>query len=148
MNEAHLQILASPQWARTLREDLLPWLIQAGELGDDVLELGPGPGLTTDLLMQRTAWVTAVEVDEHLAAGLAGRMAGMNVTVIHADASRGRPSSRSFLDGCVPVDAPPRAVGAVAGSGTSRSLPGATPRRLLPGGRCRRLRPDAGTARR
>lgn len=88
MNEAHLQILASPQWAQTLRDDLLPWLIQAGELGDDVLELGPGPGLTTDLLMHRAAWVTAVEVDERLAADLAERMAGMNVAVIHADASR------------------------------------------------------------
>jgi SAM-dependent methyltransferase len=88
MNEAHLQILASPQWAQALREDLLPWLIQAGELGDDVLELGPGPGLTTELLMHRTARLTAVEVDEHLAAGLAGRMAGTNVTVICADAAK------------------------------------------------------------
>lgn len=88
MNEAHLQLLASPQWAQTLREELLPWLIQAGELGDDVLELGPGPGLTTDLLMCRTARITAVEVDELLAADLAGRLAGTNVTVIHADATR------------------------------------------------------------
>jgi SAM-dependent methyltransferase len=95
MNEAHLQILASPEWAQTLREDMLPWLIQAGELGDDVLEIGPGPGLTTDLLMQRTARVTAVEVDERLAADLAGRMAGTNVTVICADAARtGLPAGR------------------------------------------------------
>ena len=55
MNELHLQILASPEWAQTLRDELLPWLAQAGEMGDDVLELGPGPGLTTDLLMQLTA---------------------------------------------------------------------------------------------
>ena len=88
VNEVHLQILASPRWAQTLREELLPWLIQAGELGDDVLELGPGPGLTTDLLMHRAARVTAVEVDEHLAGALAERMAGTNVTVIRADASR------------------------------------------------------------
>jgi SAM-dependent methyltransferase len=87
MNKAHLEILASPEWAQTLRDELLPWLIQAGELGDDVLEFGPGPGLTTDLLMQRTARVTAVEADELLASALAERMAGTNVTVICADAT-------------------------------------------------------------
>jgi ubiquinone/menaquinone biosynthesis C-methylase UbiE len=95
MNEAHLRLLASPEWARTLREELLPWLTQAGELGDDVLELGPGPGLTTDLLMRRTAQVTAVEVDEQLAQALARRMAGTNVTVIRGDASAtGLPADR------------------------------------------------------
>lgn len=67
---------------------MLPWLIQTGELGDDVLEFGPGPGLTTDLLMQRAARVTAVEVDKDLADALAQRLAGTNVTVIHADATR------------------------------------------------------------
>jgi SAM-dependent methyltransferase len=87
MNDVHLQILVSPQWAQTLRDELFPWLDQAGELGDDVLELGPGPGLTTDLLMGRAARVTAVELDVHLAGRLAERLAGTNVTVICADAT-------------------------------------------------------------
>lgn len=87
MNEAHLRLLASPEWAQTLRDELLPWLQQAGDLGDDVLELGPGPGLTTDLLMQRAARVTAVELDEDLARALTERMAGTNVSVVHADAT-------------------------------------------------------------
>jgi SAM-dependent methyltransferase len=87
VNELHLQILASPEWAQTLRDDLFPWLLEAGELGDDVLELGPGPGLTTDLLMQQTTSVTAVELDEQLANSLAERLAGTNVTVICADAT-------------------------------------------------------------
>ena len=69
-------------------DELLPWLAQAGEMGDDVLELGPGPGLTTDLLMQLTARVTAVpELDEQLAKSLAERLAGTNVTVLCGDAT-------------------------------------------------------------
>jgi hypothetical protein len=45
MNENHLRMLSSPRWAEVLRTHVLPWLESAGELGDDVLEIGPGPGL-------------------------------------------------------------------------------------------------------
>lgn len=95
MNEGHLQFLASPDWARLLETDLLPWLSSVADLGDDVLEVGPGPGLTTDLLRQRTSKLTAVELDEDLANVLAARLAGTNVEVIHCDASHtGLPSNR------------------------------------------------------
>jgi SAM-dependent methyltransferase len=87
MNEGHLQFLASPEWAQMLETDLLPWALGVADLGDDVLEVGPGPGLTTDLLRQRTSRLTAVEVDADLATALATRMQGTNVEVIHADAS-------------------------------------------------------------
>ncbi len=87
MNRNHLTYLASPQWAHDLRVDLLPWLETVVELGDDVLEIGPGPGLTTDLLRERVAAVTAVEIDPDLAAALADRLAGANVAVIHGDAT-------------------------------------------------------------
>jgi len=70
-----------------LKVDLLPWIEAVSELGDDVLEVGPGPGLTTDLLRERVARVTAVELDPDLAAALAERLAGTNVEVIHGDAS-------------------------------------------------------------
>jgi SAM-dependent methyltransferase len=89
MNESHLQFLASPEWAQMLETDLLPWVLSVGDLGDDVLEIGPGPGLTTDLLRQRAAAVTAVEIDVDLAEALAERLAGTNVTVICADATDG-----------------------------------------------------------
>ncbi len=42
MNEAHLRILSSQEWAETLQVEMLPWVAEAGDLGDDVLELGPG----------------------------------------------------------------------------------------------------------
>lgn len=95
MNEGHLQFLASPDWRQMLETDLLPWIESAADLGDDVLEVGPGPGLTTDLLRERVARVTAVELDDDLAAALAARMAGTNVEVIHGDGTAtGLPSDR------------------------------------------------------
>jgi SAM-dependent methyltransferase len=70
-----------------LKDDLLPWVLTVGDLGDDVLEIGPGPGLTTDLLRQRVKRVTAIEVDPYLASRLAERLAGSNVEVIEGDAT-------------------------------------------------------------
>jgi ubiquinone/menaquinone biosynthesis C-methylase UbiE len=87
MNERHLQLCASAEWAETVKTEVLPWAVGARDLGDEVLEVGPGPGLTTDLLRQRVERLTAVEVDEGLAAALATRMAGSNVDVVHADAT-------------------------------------------------------------
>ena len=87
MNKGHLEFLASPDWARMLETDLLPWVEAAGDLGDDVLEIGPGPGLTTDLLRQRVGRLTAVEVDPTLAGPLEERLAGTNVEVVCADAT-------------------------------------------------------------
>jgi ubiquinone/menaquinone biosynthesis C-methylase UbiE len=88
MNENHLRYLSSPEWAKTLRAELLPWVEAAGELGDDVLEIGPGPGLTTDLLRQRVPRLTAVEMDRELGEALAQRLVGTNVEVIVADATQ------------------------------------------------------------
>lgn len=81
-------MLASPRWAAMLEEHLLPWVATVGDLGDDVLEIGPGPGLTTDLLRVRTARLTAVELDDALASALAARLDGTNVTVVHGSAAR------------------------------------------------------------
>ena len=85
MNAGHIQFLSSPDWARMLETDLLPWVEAAGDLGDDVLEIGPGPGLTTDLLRPKLRRLTAVEVDPVLADALANRLAGTNVEVICGD---------------------------------------------------------------
>lgn len=70
-----------------LEADLLPWVEAAGDLGDDVLEIGPGPGLTTDLLRVRVPRVTAIEIDPGLAGALRERLAGTNVEVICGDAT-------------------------------------------------------------
>jgi SAM-dependent methyltransferase len=88
MNQAHLEFLASPWWADYLETELLPWVLGTTDLGDDVLEVGPGPGLTTDLLRRQVPTLTAVEVDGDLAAALADRLAGTNVEVVRADATQ------------------------------------------------------------
>lgn len=86
MNESHLQYLASPEWAARLEADLLPWIERVAVLGADVIEVGPGPGLTTDILRRRAANVTAVEFDHVLAERLAQRLHGSNVEVVEGDA--------------------------------------------------------------
>ena len=87
MNQAHLEFCASPEWRQMVEELVLPPALADHDLGDDVLEVGPGPGFTTDVLRQRVERLTAVEIDEDLAASLASRLAGTNVEVICGDAS-------------------------------------------------------------
>ena len=88
MNEKHLEFCASPEWAAIVEHELLPWAVGDSDLGDDVLEVGAGPGLTTDVLRQRVPRLTAVEIDPELAGALSTRLAGTNVTVVEADATR------------------------------------------------------------
>jgi len=86
MNKEHLELCASTEWADALSQWIVPWALDDVELGSDAVEFGPGPGLTTDILRTRTQHLTAVEVDEALAAALADRFAEADdVTVIHAD---------------------------------------------------------------
>lgn len=87
MNKGHLEFLASPAWAEMLKTDLLPWVDSIGDLGDNVIEIGPGPGLTTDLVRPRVSALTAIELDDDLAAALKQRLAGTNVKVMHSDAT-------------------------------------------------------------
>jgi SAM-dependent methyltransferase len=86
MNQEHLELCASDEWRQTLRDLILPYALAGARLGDDVLEVGPGPGVTTELLRSELARLTAVEVDADLAGALAARLAGTNVEVVHADA--------------------------------------------------------------
>jgi ubiquinone/menaquinone biosynthesis C-methylase UbiE len=84
MNRIHRWYCRSAHWRRTVRRRLLPWVLAGVELGDDLLEIGPGPGLTTDELRGRVQRMTAVEVDPALAASLALRTSCTNLRVIHA----------------------------------------------------------------
>jgi SAM-dependent methyltransferase len=95
VNELHLRILASDEWAEYLATELAPW-IDSFDLGDALMEIGPGPGRTTELLRQRASTVTAVELDAELAAALAERLAGTNVTVLNRSAADTGLDARSF----------------------------------------------------
>jgi len=88
MNATHLELLASDGWRDVMRELILPFALGETDLGSDVLEVGPGPGVTTDLLRTRVATLTAVEVDDVLAAAITARLVGTNVEVVAADATK------------------------------------------------------------
>jgi ubiquinone/menaquinone biosynthesis C-methylase UbiE len=87
MNKQHLDFCSSDEWADALRKWIVPQALEGVDLGDDALEVGPGPGRTTDLIRTMVPKLTAVDVDPSLAAPLRERMAGTNVEVIEADAT-------------------------------------------------------------
>ena len=76
----------SDTWRQMLEEQVLPPALAEVDLGDDVLEIGPGPGFTTDVLRERTEHLTTVEIDPVLHDPLAARLAGTNVDVVLGDA--------------------------------------------------------------
>jgi ubiquinone/menaquinone biosynthesis C-methylase UbiE len=87
MNEAH-QKCGSDEWRQAIREVILPWALGSTDLGDDVLEVGPGYGATTDVLMESVPRLTSVEIDAELAAMLRERFADApNVEIVNADAT-------------------------------------------------------------
>jgi SAM-dependent methyltransferase len=67
MNAYHRRFCASPDWANFVEGTLLPWGVDGVELGDDVLEIGPGFGVTTRLLAKQVPRLTALEVDRDYA---------------------------------------------------------------------------------
>ena len=87
MNAAHMEFCASEDWRKMVEEMVLPEALDGVDLGDDVIEVGPGPGFTTDVLRAHAERLTAVEIDPMLADALARRLAGTNVEVICADAT-------------------------------------------------------------
>lgn len=84
MNEGHV-ICDSPEWRTVVRDLIIPWAVAETDLGDDVLEVGPGYGATTDVFRERVGHITSVEIDPALASRLAERLAGTNVTVVEGD---------------------------------------------------------------
>jgi SAM-dependent methyltransferase len=87
MNAAHMEFCASEDWRRMVQDEILPEALRGVELGDAAIEIGPGPGFTTEVLRTMTAHLTAVEIDEGLASRLSTRLAGGNVDVVVGDAT-------------------------------------------------------------
>jgi SAM-dependent methyltransferase len=87
MNPAHLDLCGSDEWGEVIRDQIVPWVLDGIDLGDRVIEVGPGPGRTTDVLHDLVAELTVVELDTGLAAALAARFEGTNVTVVNDDAT-------------------------------------------------------------
>jgi SAM-dependent methyltransferase len=88
MNALHLKLCSSDGWAEFVETKLLPWVVGDVDLGDHLLEVGPGPGRTTDILRNKAAHLTALEINPELAASLTARLAGTNVEVVRGDGTR------------------------------------------------------------
>ena len=87
MNRLHHWLCRSGRWRSTMAQRV-PWVLSGADLGPDVLELGPGPGLTTDLLRLNASRLTALEIDQKLARALSRRLRGSNVEVVAGDATK------------------------------------------------------------
>jgi SAM-dependent methyltransferase len=87
VNENHANLLGTPEWAAHLHDDILPVVTSVVDLGEDMLEIGPGPGAATEWLRHRVRRLVAVELDADAAAALRERFAHTNVSVVIADAT-------------------------------------------------------------
>lgn len=87
MNRLHRWYCRSNLWKQKLEDEVLPWSLSGVDLGDEVLEIGPGPGLTTDWLRPRYRTITCLEVDPGLTLSLSKRTSDTNITVQLGDAT-------------------------------------------------------------
>ena len=65
-----------------METQIIPWALEGLELGSNVLEVGLGYGMTTDVLHDRVEHLTSVEIDNTLAQRLRRRNEGRDVTVL------------------------------------------------------------------
>lgn len=95
MNENHA-LCSTPEWAEFMESEVLEPVTAGLDLGDEMLELGPGPGATTRWLRHRVKRLVAFELDPDAAARLANDLAGTNVEVEVGDATRSPFAEESF----------------------------------------------------
>ncbi len=100
MNAFHRWYCNSARWARRLQGEYMPAVLRDVDLGDDVLEIGPGPGMSTDWLRARVPRLTSIEIDHRLAESLKRRLQGAHVTVVEGDATS-MPFSDAAFSGVV-----------------------------------------------
>jgi SAM-dependent methyltransferase len=87
VNAIHDVICSSAWWDRRVKDELLPWGLNDVELGDDVLEIGPGFGATTRRLAASIRRLTALELDVRYCERLRRDLGGA-VDVVQGDATQ------------------------------------------------------------
>jgi SAM-dependent methyltransferase len=73
MNSKHAELCSSRRWATFIQDEVIPAALGTRSVTAPTLEIGPGYGAATDLLVTWTDDLTAVEVDPDLAAALSRR---------------------------------------------------------------------------
>jgi len=84
MNRLHHWYCNREAWKRHVREELVPPAIDGVDLGEDVLEVGPGFGPATEVLAARPGGLTALEIDPVLAERLRRRL-GDRAAIVEGD---------------------------------------------------------------
>jgi SAM-dependent methyltransferase len=98
MNWIHRRLCKSAKWASAVETYLMPWALDGIDLGDEILEIGPGFGVTTAVLARRPGRVTALEVDPD-SVGYLRRRFGSDVSVVHGDGALMPLAENSFSAG-------------------------------------------------
>ena len=99
MNRIHRLYCRSDTWARRLDAELLPWALKGVEVGGRVLEVGPGPGLTSARIAPRASAYIAAEIDPDLARAASAAVEDVpHAAVVRADGTR-----LPLADGCIDV---------------------------------------------
>jgi ubiquinone/menaquinone biosynthesis C-methylase UbiE len=88
MNSNHAALCSSPEWAEFLCTEVLTPLAEGVDLGEELLEIGPGYGAATRWLHTRVKRLTALELDPAMARQLAAEFTYTNVTVEVGDCTR------------------------------------------------------------
>lgn len=87
MNRLENWFCGSGFWRRATERKILPWMLSGYKLGDSVLELGAGPGASTEGLRRLAPRVTSLEYDHAFARKLGARFRNTNVGVLRGDAA-------------------------------------------------------------
>lgn len=87
VNRIHNILCSSNWWAGRVEDKLIPWGLRGVELGDDVLEIGPGFGATTRVLAGGPSKLTALELEPRYCERLR-RDLGDRIDVVHGDATQ------------------------------------------------------------
>lgn len=87
MNENHA-LCSTPEWAEFMESEVLEPVTAGLDLGDEMLEIGPGPGAATRWLRHRVKRLVALELDPDAATRLANELAGTNATVQVGDSTQ------------------------------------------------------------
>jgi SAM-dependent methyltransferase len=95
MNENHA-LCSTPEWAEFMESEVLEPVTAGLDLGDEMLELGPGPGAATRWLRHRVKRLVALELDPEAAERLANDLTGTNVTVEVGDSTSSHFAEASF----------------------------------------------------
>jgi SAM-dependent methyltransferase len=84
MNLCHRVFCSSSRYFTSVEDGLLPWVLADVDLGDNVLEIGPGYGANIRVLIDKASHYTAVEIDQTMAERLRESY-GHRARIMHGD---------------------------------------------------------------